>query len=115
MEIATTIMSRNGQVVIPKEIRKRERIGKGAKFLVISAAGNILLKRLDEHVMEKEKALLESLARAEEQVRKSEYAKADLTTMSLDEIDEMLMDDEMWKSALQKNSGRHTAESRRRK
>jgi len=46
MEVAITKLSRNGQVVIPSEVRKDAGIKPSTKFLVFNESGNILLKQI---------------------------------------------------------------------
>ena len=44
--LATTRMSSKGQVVIPENIRKRLKLGKGAQFVVVGDADVIILKAI---------------------------------------------------------------------
>jgi AbrB family looped-hinge helix DNA binding protein len=46
MEMATTTMSRNGQVVIPLSLRKAMGLGNKDRFLVVGDGDTIALKRL---------------------------------------------------------------------
>ncbi len=46
MEVEITKMSSRGQVVIPQDIREKEGITEGEKFLVVNMGGTILLKRV---------------------------------------------------------------------
>ena len=46
MEVEVTKMTSRGQVVIPQDIRKKERIVEGEKFLVVDLDGSIFLKRV---------------------------------------------------------------------
>tara|TARA_Y100000310_G_C20610398_1_gene777707 strand:+ start:1022 stop:1279 length:258 start_codon:yes stop_codon:yes gene_type:complete len=62
MEVSITKISKNGQVVIPSEIRKEAKIKPFTKFLVFNdKKGNIFLKRI------KRDRLLEDVMEAEEQ------------------------------------------------
>jgi AbrB family looped-hinge helix DNA binding protein len=65
MEMATTTISRNGQVVIPLCVRKALGIGRSEKFLVLGEGDTILLKRLTKDRMRQEfEALLERFSEA---------------------------------------------------
>ena len=46
MEIEITKMTSRGQVVIPQDIREKEGMKEGEKFLVVDMDGTILLKRV---------------------------------------------------------------------
>ena len=48
MELALTKISKNGQIVIPSEIRKDARIKPATKFLVFNKKGTIVLKQLSK-------------------------------------------------------------------
>ena len=54
LEVSITTMSRNGQVVIPFDIRKALGIEPSEKFLVISEGDTIVLKRLKKELLKKE-------------------------------------------------------------
>ena len=41
-----TKMSSRGQVVIPQEIREKEGLKEGERFIVVDINGNIILKRV---------------------------------------------------------------------
>ena len=59
MEMATTTMSRNGQVVIPLSLRKAMGLGNKDRFLVVGDGDTIVLKRLTkDHVRQEFEALL---------------------------------------------------------
>jgi AbrB family looped-hinge helix DNA binding protein len=51
MEMATTTISRNGQIVIPLAVRKALGIGRSEKFLVVGEGDTILLRRLSKDRM----------------------------------------------------------------
>jgi len=91
MEVAITKMSRNGQVVIPSEIRKDANIGPSTKFIVFNEGGNVLLKQIKKQAMMKDIMLIEKIQRSEEQIKKGRFVKAN-TKMSDEEIDDLLMD-----------------------
>ena len=59
MEMATTTMSRNGQVVIPLSLRKAMGLGNKDRFLVVGDGDTIVLKRLTkDRVRQEFEALL---------------------------------------------------------
>jgi len=59
MEMATTTMSRNGQVVIPLSLRKAMGLGNRDRFLVVGDGDTIVLKRLTkDRVRQEFEALL---------------------------------------------------------
>ncbi len=89
MEFAITKMSENGQVVIPKEIRKEAKLKPATKFLVFSEKGNIYLKVI-KNSLPKDLQLLEDIRESEEEIKKGRFVKAD-TSMSPEEIDRLLM------------------------
>ena len=91
MEVAITKMSRNGQVVIPSEIRRDANIGPSTKFIVFNEGGNVLLKQIKKQAMMKDIMLIEKIQRSEEQIKKGRFVKAD-TKMNDEEIDDLLMD-----------------------
>jgi len=90
MEIAITKMSRNGQVVIPSEVRNDANIKPSTKFLVFNEGGNILLKQLKKETLTKDIELIEKIQKSEEQIREGKYIKA-TTGMKDEEIDDLLM------------------------
>ena len=90
MEVAITKMSRNGQVVIPSEIRKDAGIGPSTKFIVFNEDGNIMLKQVKKEVLRQDMLLIEKIRRSEEQIKEGKFVKAD-TAMSGEEIDDLLM------------------------
>jgi len=91
MEVAITKMSRNGQVVIPSEIRRDANIGPSTKFIVFNEGGNVLLKQIKKQAMMKDIMLIEKIQRSEEQIKKGRFVKAD-TKMNDEKIDDLLMD-----------------------
>ena len=54
MEVSITTISRNGQIVIPYDIRKALGIEPSEKFLVVSEGDTIMLKRLKKERLKKE-------------------------------------------------------------
>ncbi len=46
MNIEITKMTSRGQIVIPQEIREKEQLKEGEKFLVLDMNGTIVLKRV---------------------------------------------------------------------
>ena len=91
MEVAITKMSRNGQVVIPSEIRRDANIGPSTKFIVFNEGGNVLFKQIKKQAMMKDIMLIEKIQGSEEQIREGRFVKAD-TKMNDEEIDDLLMD-----------------------
>ena len=89
MEVAITKMSRNGQVVIPMEVRKDAKLKPFTKFIVINKDGTIILKPVHGEKLIADLELLESIKRAEEDIRKGRVVVAD-TKMKPEEILKML-------------------------
>lgn len=90
MEVAITKISKNGQVVIPAEVRKDAKIKPSTKFLVFNEGGNILLKMIRKESLARDMHLLEMIERSEEQISAGKFTRAD-TSMSDEEIDDLLM------------------------
>ena len=90
MEVAITKISKNGQVVIPAEVRHDARIGPSTKFIVFNQGGNILLKKINKEALSEDMKLIQDIEKSEEEIKKGKYAKAD-TKMSDEEIDDLLM------------------------
>lgn len=90
MEVAITKMSQNGQVVIPMEIRKDAKLKPFTKFIVMNKGGTIILKPVQGEKLIADLELLESIKRAEEDIRKGRVVVAD-SKMSPEEIDKLLM------------------------
>jgi AbrB family looped-hinge helix DNA binding protein len=90
MEVSITKMSKNGQVVIPAEVRSDAGIGMNAKFIVFNEGGNIMLKQLRKELLVKDMKLIEKIHRSEEQIRGGKYVKAD-SGLGEEEIDDLLM------------------------
>lgn len=90
MEVALTTMSRNGQVVIPVEIREDAGIKPSTKFLVFNESGNILLKQIRKETLKEDMLLIEKIKKSEDDVAHGRLVKAD-TSMSDEDIDDLLM------------------------
>lgn len=90
MELAITKISRNGQIVIPAEIRRDAKIKPSTKFLVFNEGGNILLKKIKENKLVENIRLVERIEKSEEQILKGKVVRAN-TGMNDEEIDDLLM------------------------
>ncbi len=90
MEISITKISKNGQLVIPSEIRKDAGIKPSTKFIVFNQEGSILLKQIRKETLMKDMKLIEKIQTAEEQIKKGRLVKAN-TSMSDKEVDDLLM------------------------
>ena len=94
MEVAITKLSKNGQVVIPAEIRKDAGIKPFTKFLVFNEGGNILLKIIRKETLARDIHLLEKIELSEEQIKKGNFTSVDSSIID-EEIDDLLMS---WKN-----------------
>jgi len=92
MGVAITKMSRNGQVVIPSEIRKEAKIKPSTKFIVFNENGNIYLKKIEKKELLMSFDLMRRIEKSEKEIKKGEYVEAD-TKMSEEDIDDLLMSD----------------------
>ncbi len=90
MAINITKMSPNGQIVIPAEVRKAANIKPATQFIVVTKGNDLVLRPITEDEILHELELMESIDRAEEDFKAGRYVKAD-TSMSVEEIDELLM------------------------
>ena len=90
MEVAITKISENGQVVIPSEVRRNAGIKPSTKFIVFNEGGNIMLKQINKEALKEDMLLIEKIRRSEEQIKEGKVVKAD-TSMSDEEIDDLLM------------------------
>jgi len=90
MEIAITKMSKNGQIVIPSEIRNDAGIKPFTKFIVFNREGNILLKRIRKENLWDDMRFIEKIQRTEEQIKSRKFVKAS-TKMDDEEIEKILM------------------------
>lgn len=90
MEVAITKISKNGQLVIPSEIRRDAGIKPSMKFIVFNQKGNILLKQIRKETLIRDIKLIEKIQVAEEQIKKGKFIKAN-TSMDDEEVDDLLM------------------------
>lgn len=89
MGVAITKMSRNGQVVIPSEIRKEAKLKPSTKFIIFNENGDIFLKQIKTKKLLEDMKLIKDIEESEEEIKKGEYVEAD-TSMSEEEIIELL-------------------------
>ena len=92
MDVAITRMSRNGQVVIPAEMRRVSDIKPGAKFLVLCEKGNILLKPIREGMLRENIEQMSRIEKSEMDFLNGKDVKAD-SRIGGDDIDDLLMGD----------------------
>ena len=90
MEVAITKISKNGQVVIPSEVRKDAGVKPSTQFLVFNEDGNILLKQIRKESLRDDMMLMDKIRRSEGEIIKGRFVKAD-TKMAEKEIDDLLM------------------------
>lgn len=90
MEVAITKISKNGQIVIPAEVRADAGIKPSTKFIVFNQDGNIMLKQIKHESLSEDMLLIEKISRSENQLKDGKLIKAD-TSMSDKEIDDLLM------------------------
>jgi AbrB family looped-hinge helix DNA binding protein len=90
MEVALTKISRNGQVVIPSEVRRDAGIKPSTQFLVFNEDGNILLKQIKKESLKSDMLLIDKIKRSEDYIKNGKFIKAD-SKMSDREIDDLLM------------------------
>ncbi len=90
MEVALTKISKNGQVVIPSEVRKDAGLKPSTQFMVFNEDGNILLKQIKKESLRKDMVLIDKIRRSEDEIKSGNFIKAD-TNMSDEEIDDLLM------------------------
>lgn len=89
MAIAITKMSRNGQIVIPAEVRQEAKVKPATQFLVFNNDGNITLKKVSEQQLKEEIEFMESLERSERQIKDGEYTEVD-GNISFEEFDKLM-------------------------
>ena len=89
MEVAITKMSRNGQIVIPSEIRKDAKIKPSSKFLVMNEGGDIYLKQITSERLKAEMELRRDIREGEDDIKKGRYVKVK-KGMSFEEVDKLL-------------------------
>lgn len=92
MEVEITKMSKNGQVVIPAEIRREAHLKPSAKFLVFTADDTICLKRITKDELLEDLELIRRIEKSEKDFERKGIVKAD-TKMSENDIDDLLMGD----------------------
>ncbi len=90
MTMMITKMSANGQIVIPAEIRNAAKLKPSTKFAIFYDNGNIFLRKITKEYVKQEIALMKKIAKAEKNIKKGNYVKAD-TSMNAEEIDDLLM------------------------
>ncbi len=89
MEIAITKMSRNGQVVIPAEVREDAKLAPAEKFIVINKERIIILKTMSRIATVEDFKLIDRILKSEKQIKEGKYVKAN-TKMSEKDIDKLL-------------------------
>ena len=92
MEVSITKMSKNGQVVIPVEIRKDAKIRPKTKFLIFNENGEILLKPIKGDMLREEINLIRRIEESEREINEGKVVKAN-TKMPVKDIDDLLMGD----------------------
>lgn len=92
MEVEITKMSKNGQVVIPAEIRREAHLKPSAKFLVFATDNTVCLKRISKGELLKDAELIRRIEKSERDFKKNKVVKAG-TRMSENKIDDLLMGD----------------------
>ena len=90
MEVALTKISKNGQVVIPSEVRRDAGIKPSTQFLVFNEDGNILLKQIKKESLRSDMLLIDKIKRSEDKIKNGNFIKVN-TKMSDEEIDDLLM------------------------
>lgn len=90
MGLNLTKMSKNGQVVIPLEIRKQAKFKPATKLLVINKGNTVILKKVTEEEILHEIEVMESIDRAEDDFKAGRYVEVD-GSMSAEEMDDLLM------------------------
>jgi len=90
VEVALTKISRNGQVVIPSEVRRDAGIKPATQFLVFNEDGNILLKQIKKESLRSDMLLIDKIKRSEDEIKDGKFIKVD-TKISDEEIDDLLM------------------------
>jgi len=92
MEVSITKMSRNGQIVIPAEIRNDAKIGPSTQFFVYNDEGNIYLRQIRKDKLKAEMELRGKIRRGREDIKKGRYIEID-SSMPFEEFDKILMGD----------------------
>jgi len=74
--LATTQLSSKGQVVIPKQIRKKLKLKTGSKFVVVGEKGIVVLKEITPPAMAEFDSLI---TEARKQARTAGLKRGDIT------------------------------------
>ncbi len=74
-KLATTRMSSKGQVVIPKDIRKRLRLKAGSQFIVVAGKDAVILKTISPPSMDEFASLIRT---ARQQAIKAGMKRSDI-------------------------------------
>ena len=90
MEVSMTKISKNGQIVIPSEVRLNAGIVPLTKFLVFNKGGDIILKQIKKKQFNKIADIVLKIQRSEDQIKKGKSIKVD-ASMSNEDIDNLLM------------------------
>ena len=90
MEVSITKISKNGQVVIPAEIRKDAGIKPSTKFIVFNEDGNLMLKQIKKEALKEDMFLIEKIRRSEDDIKNGKFVKVD-SSISDEDIDDLLM------------------------
>jgi len=75
-EVATTKMSSKGQVVIPKEIRKRLQLKAGSRFVVVADKDMVIFKAISPPSMDEFEELI---SEARKQARRAGMKRSDIS------------------------------------
>ena len=89
MEISMTKMSKNGQVVIPANVRREARANSG-QFLVYYSDEEIKLRRFNNEKLLDDLKLVSKIRKAEVEIKDGKFVRAD-SKMKDNEIDSLLM------------------------
>lgn len=90
IEVALTKISKNGQIVIPADIRRDAKLRAETKFLVFNEGDTIVLKQIRKEALKEDIKLIEKIQTSEEDVKKGRFVKV-RTAMKNKEIDDLLM------------------------
>lgn len=90
MGLNLTKMSKNGQVVIPLEIRKQAKIKPATKLLVVNRGETVILRKVTEEEILHEFDVMEQIDEGEKAIDEGRYLSVD-TSMSAEEIDDLIM------------------------
>lgn len=90
MEISITKMSKNGQIVIPVNIREVGNINPSTKFLIFNQDGDILLKQIREDSLIDDIDLIKKIEKSEEEIKNGKFINVS-NQKTEEEIDFILM------------------------